>query len=124
MKVITENFKKVISYSVGSIVSTTLLSVLFSFLKGNNLIPTVFNANYIVSAIIIAIGTLGFFVPINIMNLIKIKKSNKLVDHSNLIDVLREEREVKVRESLINICWGICHMIIVGILEIIIKGIL
>jgi len=121
MKIIIENFKKVTLYSIGSIVLTTLLSILFSFLKGSNWIQTVLNSNYIVSSLIIAVGVLGFFVPMSLKNL---KKSKRLVDHSNIADILREEKEIKLSESLINIYWGICHMIIVGILEIIIKGIL
>lgn len=117
MKNIIESFKKVISYSVGSIISTSLLSALFSFFKGTDLIKTVFNANYIISAIIMTIGVLGFFMPI------RLKKSNRLVDHSNIADVLREEKDIKLADSLINISWGICHIVLAGILEIIIKSI-
>jgi len=116
-----QNFKKIFSYSIGSVILTTLLAALFSLLKKIPLIQTVFNANYIISAIIIAVGVFGFFVPIGLNTL---KKSNRLVDHSNVVDVLREEKEVKISESLINICWGICHMILAGILEILIKVII
>jgi len=121
MKIVIENLKKVILYSIGSIILTTLLASLFSFFKDINWIQTVFNSNYIVSSIIIAVGVLGFFVPTSLKSL---KKSKRLVDHSNIADILREEKEIKLSESLINIYWGICHMIIVGVLEIIIKGIL
>jgi len=119
-----ENLKKVVFYAIGSITFTTLLAALFSLLKASSPIQTIFNANYIIATVIIAVGTLGFFVPVNLMHLLKIKKSNRLVDHSNLVDVLKEEREIKISESLINICWGICHMILIGITEIIIKSIL
>jgi len=121
MKIMINNFKKIFSYSIGSVLLTTALAALFSLLKGSNLMRTVFNANYIISAIIIAVGVFGFFIPIGLNT---IKKSNRLVDHSNVVDVLREEKEVKISESLINICWGICHVILAGILEIVIKAII
>ncbi|MBU5677159.1 hypothetical protein KQI88_12125 [Alkaliphilus sp. MSJ-5] len=118
MKTIIERFKKVFSYSIGSILLTSLLAALFGFVKGNNLLPTILNANYIVSTIIIAVGIFGFFVPI------RLKKSNRLVDHSNVMDVLREEKDIKLSEALVNISWGICHIILVGILEIVVKSLI
>lgn len=121
MKVIIENLKKNILYALGSIALTTLVSSIFSIIKSISLVNTIFNANYIIGAVIVAVGTLGFFMPVRLKTL---KKSKPLVDHSNIVDVLREEKELKISESLVHICWGICHIVLVGILEIIIKSII
>lgn len=118
MKTISEKFKKIFSYSIGSIILISLLAALFGFIKGNNLLKTILNANYIASTVIIAVGIFGFLVPI------RLKKSNRLVDHSNIVDVLREEKDIKLSEALVNISWGICHIILVGILEIVIKNLI
>ncbi len=118
MKTIITEIKKIFLYSIKSIVLTSLLAGLFSLLKGNNLLKIIFNANYIVSSIIIGIGLLSFFIPI------KLKKSKGLVDHSNIAEVLKEEKEIKLSEAMINLSWGICNIIVVGVLEIVVKSVI
>ncbi len=122
MKNIIETSKKVISYTLGSILTTSILALLFSMLKGTDKLSTVFNANYIIATIIIGVGIMGFFIPISPFSLKKLKKSNPLIDHSNIIDVIREEKDIKISESIVNISWGICHIILVGIWEIVVKS--
>lgn len=113
MKSFFEKAKKILSYSIGSITLVSLVAAFFSLIKGIDLLKTVLNSNYVVGAIIIAVGILGFIVPFNL------KKSNRLVDHSNIVDVLREEKDIKMGEAIINILWGISNIILVGLIEII-----
>lgn len=108
--------KKIFSYSIGSVVAISLFATIFSLIKGNDLMKTVFNTNYIIGAIIIASGLFAHFVPI------RLKKSERMVDHSNIADIIREEKDIKMDDAIVNIFWGICNIIIIGILEILVHN--
>ncbi len=121
MKVAINSFKKIIFYSAGSISLVSLVALAFSLLKSTNIVQSIFTANFIVGTVIISVGILGFIFPVSFKSL---KKNNVLMDHSNIADVLREEKEVKLNDSIFNICWGICHIVIIGIIEILVKSII
>lgn len=120
MKVLLSNLKKILTYALSSIAVVSVLALIFALIKKGDMIKTILNANFIVAAIVIVIGILGFMFPISFKSL----KKNPLRDHSNIVEILREEKEVKLQDSIFNISWGISHIILAGLLEIIIKSVI
>ncbi|ABW19655.1 hypothetical protein [Alkaliphilus oremlandii] len=120
MKVFLSNLKKILTYALSSMAVVSVLALIFSLIKKGDVIKTLLNANFIVASIIIVVGILGFMFPISFKSL----KKNPLRDHSNIVEILREEKEVKLQDSVFNISWGILHIILAGILEIIIRSVL
>ncbi len=120
MENIAKKIKPILSYAIKSIILTSILAGLFGLLKGSNILKIILDANYVVGSILITIGLLSFLIPVSFKML---KKPKELVDHSNIGDLMREERELKMSEGIINIFWGIFHIILIGIIEIFIKSI-
>ncbi|KAB3537706.1 hypothetical protein F8154_02535 [Alkaliphilus pronyensis] len=108
--------KKILKFSISSIVLISIIAIIYSLIRSQGPWDYVLQFNIIISSFIIVFGVISFFAPINL------KKSNRLVDHSNITEVLREEKEKKVEGSLESILWGISNIIIVGVGEIIVKS--
>jgi len=108
--------KKILVLSISSILLFSILAMIYSLIKQGDMLKNVFNFNYVIASIIIVYGLFTFFVPINL------KKSNRLVDHSNYAQVHREEKEDKISGAMESLLWGISNILIVGIIEMIIRG--
>ena len=108
--------KKILVLSISSILLLSILAMIYSLIKQGDMLKNVFNFNYLMASIIIVYGLFAFFVPINL------KKSNRLVDHSNYAQVHREEKEEKISGAMENLFWGITNIVLVGIIEVIIRG--
>ncbi|GAB6086589.1 hypothetical protein [Alkaliphilus crotonatoxidans] len=107
---------KLLKISVSSILILSLISLLYSLIKKGPILKNIFNFNFFLASIIIAYGVVTFFLPISL------KKTKRLVDHSNVADVVREEKEKKYEGAIESILWGIMNILIVGIIEIIVKA--
>ncbi|MBM7615245.1 hypothetical protein [Alkaliphilus hydrothermalis] len=108
--------KKTLVLSISSILLLSILAVIYSLIKQGAMLKNVFNFNYVIACIIVVYGLLSFFVPINL------KKSNRLVDHSNYAQVHREEKEDKLTGAMESLWWGISNILLVGIIEVILRS--
>jgi len=97
-----------------SIIIFSLGAVAFTLLKPGPMLKRIFDANYLIAALIILYGIVTYFAPVNI------RKIKAVVDHSNIAEVAREEKEKKIRGAYESIAWGICNIVLVGLIEFII----
>ena len=116
MKTLLQNYVKLLKYSIYSIASVSFIAILYSSFRSVPTIKSIFDFNYIIAVVIILYGLGVYFMPV------KVFKKNRLVDHSNYVDVVREEKESKISGALESIFWGLSNMIIVGVLEIIVRN--
>ncbi len=107
--------KKIIKMSLSSLVILTIIPIMYSLIKKTNILKSVFDFNFFIASIIILYGLFAFFIPVSL------KKSNRLVDHSNYAEVLKEEKEKKFEDAIESIFWGVSNIIIVGITEVILR---
>jgi len=95
----------------------TVLTMIFGSISDRSFsLAYVFPGNYIVSAAVVAVGLLLWFMPTRLA--VKMKKS-KLVDHSTIGEVMREERKKKQDKGFEILILGIFAAIIAAILELI-----
>ncbi|SCY66610.1 hypothetical protein [Alkaliphilus peptidifermentans] len=112
---ILTSIKKTLKLSFASVVVISLVGLLYSLVRGQNHWNVVFNLNIIFASFIIVFGLFSFFTPINL------RKTTRLVDHSNVTEVLKEEKDKKASGSIENIIWGISNIVIIGIIEVLMK---
>jgi hypothetical protein len=117
MKANYDKFKKVFRFSITSIVAVTAVAIIISLFKEEDVLKRIFDFNYLFAAGILAYGVVVFFMPV------RINKKNRLVDHSNYMEVLREEKEIKTSSALESIFWGICNILLIGVIEIILHSV-
>ncbi|WP_026478060.1 hypothetical protein [Alkaliphilus transvaalensis] len=118
MQSILNEIKKILKLSISSILILSIFPVIYSLIKKGNLIKRIFDFNYIIASIIVLYGIFTLFVPINL------KKSNRLVDHSNYGEVMKDEKDKKFSGVVESLLWGISNLLIVGIIEILVHGLL
>lgn len=117
MKENLSRFKKVFKFSLSSIAIISVVAVIYSFINIGDTMKRIFDFNYFFAAIILLYGIGVYFMPV------RLNKKKRLVDHSNYMDVLREEKEMKIEGALESIFWGISNMLLVGVIEIILYSI-
>lgn len=111
--------KRILKYSIGSILIFTLGAAVFTWLKPGPLLKRILNTNYFIATLIILYGIVTFFAPVNI------RKIKGVVDHSNIAEVVHEHKEKRVSGAYESIAWGICNILLVSLLEfLILRGIL
>lgn len=106
---------KILKYAMYSIAAISAVGLIFAAISGRNMLKSVFDFNYIFAVVILLYGLGVHFMPVRVF------KKNRLVDHSNYMDIIREEKERKLEGSMESIVWGITNMLIVGAIEIIIR---
>lgn len=116
MKAYYDNYKKIFKFSVSSIGIVTAVAVIFSLFNKGDTVKRIFDFNYFFAVGILIYGIAVYFMPV------RINKKNRLVDHSNYMDVLREEKENKASGALESIFWGICNILLVGTIELILHS--
>lgn len=110
--------KQITKISIKSIPIISIAPLIYSFVKKGPVFKRVFDFNYLIASIIIIYGIFVFFIPVNL------KKTNRLVDHSNASDVIREENEKKYEGAIESIFWGISNILIVGVIELVLRVLL
>lgn len=116
MKKLFDRYIKILRFSLASIGTFSFIAFVYSSITNRELLKTLFDFNYFLSIVILLYGLGVYFMPV------KVFKKNRLVDHSNYVDVVREEKESKISGALESIFWGLSNMIIVGVLEIIVRN--
>ncbi len=106
---------RVLRYSLFSIATASVIGLIFAALSGRDMMKSVFDFNYILAVIVLLYGLGVYFMPIRVF------KKNRLVDHSNYMDYIREEKERKLEGSMESIIWGISNILLVGAIEILIQ---
>lgn len=115
MKKLFDKYKKILRFSLASIGTFSFIGFVYASIAHRALIKAIFDFNYFLSIIILLYGLGTYFMPVRVF------KKDRLVDHSNYIDVLREEKENKLSGAIESIMWGINNLVFVGLIEILVR---
>ncbi|ABR47417.1 hypothetical protein Amet_1209 [Alkaliphilus metalliredigens QYMF] len=110
---ILRQIKLAFKLSMGTILLASIVGLVTGYLRSDSdLLKTIFNTNYIVGALLITFGVFSLFSPINL------RKTTRLVDYSNVTDVLKDVKETKDEMGLDHIYWGITHLLLISLIEL------
>ena len=115
MKKLFDRYIKILRFSLASIGTFSFIAFVYSSITNRELLKTLFDFNYFLSIVILLYGLGVYFMPVRVF------KKDRLVDHSNYIDVVREEKENKLSGAIESIIWGINNLVFVGLTEILIR---
>ena len=113
-------YLKLACISLGSIVIIAAVSIVYGFIAhGRFTLRYIFDANFIVGALVIVTGMWVMFAPSNIM-----PKGVRLFDRATVIERsfdAREARQLKARDIL----WiGIFNVVLAGLIQLLLSAII
>ena len=94
-------------FVVVAVLSTAIISLVLWRLS----LHLIFNANFIVAAVIIAGGVVVELLPVRL-------KKSKLIDHTTHIVKVLEERATKREKAMYLIFFGTVHLLITGFIQL------
>lgn len=114
---IVKRFIRILGMSGVVIVIAAIIGITYSLINHSALLVRyMYNAGFIVSAVIIGCGLVLFGVPVRMWD----ARNKHLIDHTNYAAVVMTKRENKRRRAFDILYIGILSFVIVGIVEMIV----
>ena len=104
---------KILVYALQFILATSVVMMIYGLaIKGSVSLDLIFNACFLVGAVIICVALVVMFMPSRIL-------FDKLTDHTNFAERYREQRERKREKANEFLFLGVAVIIIAGLIQII-----
>jgi len=113
-------FLKLLPVSLGLIIIIAAFSIVYGFIAhGSFTMRYVFNANFLVGIILIAVGIVIMFIP-TIFSLWK----EKLLDHSTYVEKSYDSREYRQQKARMILWLGLFNIVLTGLIQLLLSVII